>query len=253
MSEQVVATMDPGAWAWLVFWGYAGIVCAVGLIALSIGFGLWYFWVTPKSARNQTYAKRKGAAMMGLASDDGGIDLEFVYKLGSEGAAETKGKGKNKQHWSGFLPQTTTPIDSIQVGDGMDEALTLKIANYIRELSQKKLFLRDAKVAFWVGYKGKAILTNLLSLAGIAITEELMEKLPEKFKAVDITAIKRLFSNSWNESQINAQEEDKIREGRAEAKQFMSGKEWLWPIVILGFCFGAAAIFIVVAKMAGIV
>jgi len=116
----------------------------------------------------------------------------------------------------------------ITVSKDKDVTKTVATANFISMLANRRLLLRGTRVPVWFAYRGKAILSSLYGLAALQVLEGIskLKEFQVSFAAVDILAIKALFSEQWNESQLNAQETDAERVGELKAKRF-AGKESL--------------------------
>lgn len=212
---------------WVQIYGFWVLLLAlIAVVSMVFIYEKMEFF-TPKECNEIRKAARKKKPMALLANDEGLADLLHAPVAGPEGALETKGTGRTKEHYTGFLPRPLEiSKEDLEVADGKDKDKTFKVASYIAKLATKPLFLRSARVPLWVGYRGKAILASVYALASLEILEALVEKLKDDFQSIDVQAIKALFSAQWNESQINAQETDKERIGELKAKKF-AGKDSL--------------------------
>lgn len=221
------------------------VVAVAGCIAVAIAWFIYEYWLTPSESKDMRRASRKKRPLVALAGDDGYMDIKDAPISGSEGWLQTKEKGTTKEHYTGCLPRPRVFAESeINVGEKMDVKKTVAVANYISMLANRRLLLRGAKVPIWFAYSGKAVLASLYGLAALQMLEGLsqLKEFKSSFVTVDIVAIKALFSEQWNESQINAIEADKERKGELKAKRF-GGKE---NLIML---FAVMIIFIVVLIM----
>lgn len=238
----------------------AVIVAAIAIIscvALGAAWAIWEFWVTPKESKEIRTCKRKGSPLIVAALDNGLAELEHADFSGPEGILSTKERGKTKEHFTGALPRPKVFEESdIELTDEkFDIKKTVAIANLVSSLANKKLFLKGAKVPVWFAYKGKAILASIYGLACLQILDKLKDSsinaIKEALAPVDFLAIKSMFDQNWNQSQLNAQEADKQRIGELKARKFI-GKENL--TLIFGLLIGVivmAILFIVAAWFLG--
>lgn len=212
---------------------YSSFIDSLVMTAVLLGIALAAIiivWVvtkirTPRESNKITESSHAKRNLLCLAHDDGTLNIETAYKVGHEGAVETKPVGKDKKHWTGFLPRQSK-IESVRATPvldkegNIDEAATAEVqdntertAEYINKLNTRSLILPNARVKIWFAVKPKAILCSLEAIAAIQIAEEIKTKMGDKYP-VDILALKTMVTSaSWNESQINAQEEDKFHAG----------------------------------------
>lgn len=219
-----------------------GIIAAVGVAA---AWFIYEHWFTPLESKDMRRASRKKRPLLMLAGDDGYADIKDAPFSGAEGILKSKNEGRTKEHYTGALPRPQEFTDSdIDAGEGFDLTKTVAVANYVSMLANRRLLLRGAKVPIWFAYRGKAVLASLYGLAALQVVEGLsqVKELKEVFAAVDVVAIKSLFSAQWNESQINALEADAERVGELKAKRF-GGKD---NLIML---FAVMIIFVVVLIM----
>lgn len=207
------------------------VILAIVAILAAVGLGVAWFvfehWLTPKEAKQIRTATRKKTPLMMLGGDDGYADISHAAFSGPEGILQTKKQGKTEEHYTGALPRPRVfENDEINVAEDKDVGKTVAFANFVSALANRRLLLRGARVPIWFAYRGKAVLASLYGLAALQMVEKL-DKVPEfkdVFTSVDVVAIKSLFSEQWNESQINAQEADAERVGELKSKRF-GGKE----------------------------
>ena len=241
------------------------------LIYLATGLGivivvlLAVFFVkeyrTPKESKTIRGCSNNRHSINMIATDDGTFELLETWKTGPEGVVETKPEGKHKVHWTGFQPRPgkalavdVAPIKNLDgtVNEEKTEDTqkkTEQLAVYINTLMTRKTYLKGARIPVQFGVKGKGLLANISGIAGVQISEALAE-LFEEFH-VDITALKTMvISNSYNESQINALEEDKLRQGQLEQQRHKGGKadSWIPILIAAGIFFGGVAAVIAVVK-----
>jgi len=207
------------------------VVAAIVAVALGVSWFVYEHWLTPMESKALRTATRKKRPLMVLAGDDGYADIVDAPFSGPEGILQSKKKGRTSEHYTGALPRPREfEEDEIAVAEGKDIKKTVAVANYISMLANRRLLMRGARVPIWFAYRGKAVLASLYGLAALQILESIdklekdLPKLKEAFAPVDVVAIKSLFSEQWNESQINAQETDAERVGELKAKRF-GGKE----------------------------
>lgn len=206
-------------------------ICAIGL---GVSWFVYEHFFTPSDSKHIRRAFRKKRPLTFLGGDDGYLDIVDVPTAVPEGFVETSNYGGAKQKHLGALPRPIQfTADQIEVAKGKDVDKTVAVANFVSMLASRRLMLRGAKVPVWIAYRGKAILTSLYGLIALQIVEgladfakQLGDKFAEAWGAVDITAIKDLFSEQWEESQIQALAYEKERKGEAKAKRF-GGKESL--------------------------
>lgn len=222
-----------------VVWVYSSFLDTLILIAVLLGIGLiavvcvWGItkFRTPRESNKTTEASHAKRNLLLLAHDDGTCSFETSWKVGHEGSVETKPVGKQKKHWTGFLPRQSR-IQPVQVTpafkeDGsIDEDKTVEIqqrtqraAEYVNKLNTRSLLLPGARVKIWLAVKPKAILASLEAIAAVQILEEIKVGMGDAFP-IDVPALKTMVASaSWNESQINAQEEDKFHAGEISRAQ----------------------------------
>lgn len=252
-------------------------IAAVSILA-AIGVGVAWLvfekWFTPAESKYLRRAFRRKRPLIFLGGDDGYADFVDAPFSGSEGILQTRKEGRTQEHYTGALPRPKefdeTDIQLTDESDLIDEngqpkkdkdgkplksqynkTKTVAIANFISSLANRRLLLRGAKIPVWLAYRGKAILASLYGLAALDMLQAMSQakEFKEAFSAVDVVAIKALFAEQWNESQINAQETDAERKGFLNAKKF-AGKESLIMffvvmivLVVLVICLIAAAYF----------
>lgn len=218
------------------------VIFFIGMVAVLVTFFVYEHWLTPLEAKQIRTASRKKRALMMLGGDDGYADFESAFFSGPEGILQTKPKGATKEHYTGALPRPRVfSEDEIEVEGEFDVKKTVALANFVSMLANRRLLLRGAKVPIWFAYRGKAVLASLYGLACLQIIEGLSkaEEFKTAFSTIDVVAIKSLFSEQWNESQLNAQETDAERVGELKSKRF-AGKESLIMF------FGVAIILVIV-------
>ncbi len=262
-EEQVMEMIQPFITQYQIASAVA-VVAVIALVGVIIAWWGYEKYFTPLESHQIRQAFRKHFALMGLGGDDGYLDILAAPTSGPEGFLESKGVGITKEHYSGALPRakvftladykpSDSPIATVEDVEAKEgdkpkpEAVnkskysaqkTIAVANYISMLASRRLLLRGAKVPIWLAYRGKAIMTSLYGLAALQLVEALcnlvaesktnptLQTIADAFALVDILAIKDLFSQQWNESQLNAQEADKERKGELKARKF-AGKESL--------------------------
>lgn len=228
------------------------VVAVIAAVAIGACWFIYEHFFTPLESKALRRATRKKRPLMILGGDDGYADIHDAPFSGPEGILQTKKKGKTQEHYTGALPRPREFDESeIEVEDGKDIKKTVAVANYISMLANRRLLFRGARVPVWFAYRGKAIMASLYGLAALQIVEGLSkaENLKSVFAPVDIVALKSLFAEQWNESQLNAQEADAERIGELKAKRF-AGKETLIMVfavmivlVVLSIMLIAAAYF----------
>jgi hypothetical protein len=225
------------------------VIAVIVAVALGAIWFVWEHWLTPLESKDIRRAARKKRPLVLLGGDDGYADVKDAPFSGPEGILQTKKKGKTKEHWTGALPRPREfDQEDINVSDGKDIKATVAVANYISQLANRRLLLRGARVPIWVGYRGKAILASLYGLIALQLVEKLatLPELKETFGIVDIVAIKAMFVEQWNESQINAQEADAERIGELNAGRF-GGKDSLIMVFAIMIVLVVLAIILIAA------
>lgn len=191
-------------------------------------------WITPSDSKRIRTAARKKRPLEFIAGDDGYLDIMDAAQGIAEGVLETSKIGTINDSHIGALPR---PIEfsekDIEVSEGKDLKATVAMANFVSRQATRRLMLRGAKIPVWVGYRGKAILVSLYGLVALQLIDGLVQnakafgdKFEEAIGKIDIIAIKDLFGEQWEESQIHALAYEKERKGEAKAKRF-GGKESL--------------------------
>jgi hypothetical protein len=227
----------------------AVVIACVGFVAAIVVGVCWFVYekfMTPLESKALRSASRHKKALLLLGGDDGYGDFKVAKFSGHEGWQKTADEGREKNHYTGFLPRPRTfSVDEIKLSDEKyDKKKTTEVANFVSALASRRLLLRGAKVPLWVAYRGKAVLASLYGLAALDVIDKLAEspQFGSVFSLIDIVAIKSLFSEQWNESQINANETDMERAGELKSKKF-GGKDSL--IMFFGVMIGVIALAIV--------
>lgn len=207
------------------------LLAVIAAVAIVIAWVVYEKYFTPQESKDIRQAFRKKFPLCMLGGDDGFADFKPAAFSGPEGILETKSVGRTQEHYTGALPrpkQFKAEEINVDTTNKKDPEKTVAVANHISMLANRRLLLRGARVPVWFAYRGKAVLTSLYALVALQILEGLskMPELKDAFAVVDVVAIKALFSEQWNESQINAQESDKERKGELKSKKF-GGKESL--------------------------
>lgn len=228
------------------------VIALISAVALGVVFFVYEHWLTPLEAKQIRTASRKKRPLMMLGGDDGYADFRSAFFSGSEGVLQDKPQGRTKEHYTGVLPRPRVfAEEEIDVEEPFDKKKTVALANFVSMLANRRLLLRGAKVPIWFAYRGKAVLASLYGLACLQIIEGLSkaEEFKTAFSTIDVPAIKSLFSEQWNESQLNAQETDAERVGELKAKRF-GGKDNLIMLfavmiifVVMVICLLAVAYF----------
>lgn len=217
---------------------------AVGIVGLVAVCAMWFVyehWLTPQESKEFRKSARAKRPIIALAGDDGYCDFKEAPFSGPEGILQTKKVGRTQDHYTGALPRPREFEEKdIQLADAnADLKKTVAMANYISMLANRRLLLRGSKIPVWFAYRGKAVITSIYGLAALQILESLKEtkddalkKISEILTPIDLIAVKALFAEQWNESQINAQETDAEQKGFLRARKF-GGKESLILIFAL--------------------
>lgn len=221
----VNVTLDAGTFAWL----QVSIWVAVGLGIAVVGVFVYHLiceYRTPKESKDIRSASQKRKPGMLLVNDWGTAVFKFADRVGSEGYSTTKPEGRHKFHYTALHPRPGKVPENIEVSVNKDVDKTRALAEYINKLNTQKIHLEGARIPIWVGVPSKSILTSVLAIAGVQITEKisnnwktLMETDLDVFP-VDISAMKQMVvSSSYNESQINSIESDSEHIGEERAKK----------------------------------
>lgn len=230
------------------------LIAVFSTIAVAIAWVVYEKWFTPQESKDLRKAFRSKMPLCVLGGDDGYADMKSAAVSGPEGILETQSKGRTGEHYTGALPR---PVqfseddlkDDVDTGGGKDLAKTVAMANYISMLASRRLILRGARIPIWFAYRGKAVLTSMYGLVALQLLEgaSKIKEFKEAFAPIDINAIKALFSEQWNESQMNAQEADKERKGELKARKF-AGKDSL--IIFFAFMILLVVVIIILLVVA---
>jgi len=184
------------------------------LLGVIAAWVIWEKWLTPQESKEIRWASRKKIPLSFLAGDDGYGDFEPLPILGRQGYAATSKQREKK--WIGFFASSAEEVE--------EEDKSKKIGGLINKLAARKLYLRHAKIPIWFSYSGKAILTSLYALIGLELAKAIGDANPNPNPkvVVDLTAIKSLFPNAWDESQLEAQESDAEMTGVMMGRKFFS-------------------------------
>lgn len=206
-GQYVNVNLDLGTWTWLQMSFWVAAILIITVIAL-VAFMIWREHRTPlesKGIRESSNSRLAGAI---IAREDGTADYIVANGSGSQGHLETKPKGKWKFQYRAFYPRAGIVPEEIQVDEanGKDLDQTRAMAEYIINLNSRKLHLRGARTALWIGVESKAILMNIFAIAAIQqneVVEKLLNAMGEKFP-IDLYALKQMvFAGSYNASDIN--------------------------------------------------
>lgn len=229
-------------------------ISIMSTVAIAIAWFVYEKWFTPNESKNMRRAFRRKRPLVFLAGDDGYADFVDAPFSGSEGILQTSKQGRTQEHYTGALPRPREFDESdIQLSDQkenspsqFDKKKTVAMANFISSLANRRLLLRGAKIPVWLAYRGKAILASLYGLAALDLLTAMAQakEFKDAFAAVDVIAVKALFGEQWNESQINAQETDAERKGFLNAKKF-AGKESLIMFFVVMIVFIAVLICLI--------
>ena len=230
------------------------IVASIAAVGLAISWFVWEHWFTPAESKFIRAASRKKRPLEAVGGDDGYLDFVDAPFVVAEGVLESSKYGGIKETHIAALPRSRQfASDEIEVATGKDKDKTVAVANWISLLASRRLMLRGAKVPIWITYRGKAILTSLYGLIALQILDglaekakEFGEKFAEAFALIDVTAIKDLFNEQWEESQIHALAYTKERKGEAKARRF-GGKESLVLVFVLLIVVLVLAIILIAA------
>lgn len=254
--------LPPGAvWVYSSFIDTIVTILAISIIALIALVCVWGITVyrTPRESKKTTEASHSKRNLLFLAHDDGTMSVETAWRVGHEGAVETKPVGRLKKHWTGFLPRQSK-IEAVAVSPviaengTIDQAATAEVqdvterlAEYLNKLNTRSLLFPSARVKVWFAVKPKALLASLETIAGVQIAEAVKDAMGDAFP-VDIPALKTMVASaSWNESQINAQEEDKFQAGVISASR--SNEDFKKLCLYLAIPIMAIALLIIGAKL----
>jgi len=202
----------------------------VAFILTIIIWAVDYIWFTPKESKIIKKATRKKKPLLDIGFDNGQTEYKIAKKIGDEGYIETE------DGWIGFLPR---PIGS---SGNPGEDTNPKVNQLLTRVS----FLKNAKIPIIRGYSGKAVLTNIKTLAALEHTplaeSKKRLKLPWKLGAVnifwpaDLRTIKKVFPKSWNQAQIRASEVKSELAGMLKGKKYfgMEGmKYFVLPAMLI--------------------
>lgn len=235
------------------------ILFGIAAGGLSVAWLVWEKWLTPKDSKEIRTASRKKRPLEFIAGDDGYLDIVFAKSGIAEGVLETSKIGTIDDSHIGALPR---PIEfteeQITVAKDKDLKATVAMANYVSRQASRRLMLRGSKLPVWVGYRGKAILVSIYGLIALQFLDGLVEnakEFGEQFVAavakIDIIAIKDLFGEQWEESQIHALAYEKERKGEAKAKRFGGKENLIMLFAVMIFLVVLVIILIVAAYYLG--
>jgi hypothetical protein len=238
---------------------------ALGIV-IALVFALWGIqsWRTPRESKEIRNASNAKKTLNIIATSEGKFKFRWTEKTGHEGSAMTKPEGKDKKHWTGFLARpgktANIAVSSLMAPEGAtveevlkanEEAKNLQskteaMAQFLNAQITRKSYLEGARIPVQFAVEDKALIASIFGIAGIQVTEAMLEAFPDI--PIDMNALKRMVvSNSWNESQINAQEEDMKEQGRLEAKRKSGLKEsWIPWLIGGGIFFGGLAALVAV-------
>ncbi len=189
---------DPFTWMWLTTWSILGILITFVLI----GVLAWYIYDTkvrtPLEAQKIKEAHLNKKPLEIVEHDSGYIEFLVGARTGPEGVVSTKPVGKYEKHWTGFFARESTSGKEMNVPDNATDkqkteaATTNALSEMLGDATRQRRILKGAKIPVNFGYSGKAVLTNLTSLAMLKIIDDLAKLQPDQMVYVNIGALKAL-------------------------------------------------------------
>lgn len=271
-AAQPSGTLIPDSDLW--YWLMSAVGFPVLAIAIAAVIGAWLIWervITPAEARAIRSAKRRKNPILFLFNDAGQGWFEPVKRLSSSGAASTSKKSSKRDRYLGYFARKTEATFEEPKGDNVPEIVADNLANYVDSLETAKIYLKDSKIPINVAYRGKALITSFMGLAGVEYAKKLSladggeatevcsycggknSFGTRVIKALDVPFINitRFFKNisqltAWDESEQLANETDRYFEGMEEEKKKATKNPLLMILLAMGFCFGMAVLLVVV-------
>lgn len=213
-----------------IFW--MGIFAPIGIIVILLAWVIWWLKLTPKQVKRLRYCLTKKIPPLATAFDDGHCEILPATEVMPEGIIKSK-IGKNPE----LIFALPRPYDN---GKENTEPNPLNVL-----LTRR--FTMDG-VPFFVGYVGKAVLTNIKTLANLEHAGietlgnpggserklEINGKEHSVFFPVDMRTLKTAISKSWNQAQIRALEVKAELSGMLRGKKYFGGaiKQWM-PFFII--------------------
>ncbi len=216
------------------------------LVIVLIIWGVDSFVLTPKESKIIKKAARKKRPVIAAAFDNRQCELKVAKELGDEGYIRTE------DGWMGFLGR------GIAEGNPKPDKETEEASPLITRV----FMLPHAKVPFLVGYAGKAILTNPHALAVMEHAQKKRHKIKLPFEIrgkqllanvfwpVNLTAIKKVFSKSWNQSQLRALEKSSELTGMFKGKKYFGQEGWRTTIMAVSIILALGIILVLVMVLA---
>lgn len=246
---------DPFTWLWLTLWSLAGPISAF----LFAGLLIWYLYDTgyrtPLESKRIKECSLKKKPLQILEYDAGYLEFKVGSKMGPEGSVHTKNEGRSKRHWTGFFARPSQqrrsmPIYTDSKDEEIKEAVTTNtLAKELGDSSVERRYLKGAKIPVSVGYAGKGILTSIKSIAFLKTCEVLHKIDSTAATYINMGALKTLFGENWNESQIEANETDAGLEGELRAKKMGTHGDLIMMLIAGGIFFGGVAAVIAVISI----
>lgn len=243
-------------------------VLAIVLVAVVAGWVIWERVITPSEAREIRNAKRKKQPLGFCFNDAGQGWFERFKRISSSGAASTTTKVNDRKGFLGYFARKSEP--TFEKPENAD-VVADNLANYVDSLQTTKIYLKDSKIPINVIYRGKALITSFLALAGIELAQKMAltdggivteacpycgqnKQVNRVIDRIELTVINitRFFKNisqlkAWDESEQEANQTDHFYLGIREEQKKATKNPLLMLLLALGFCFGMAVLLVVVA------
>lgn len=193
----------------------------LGVPTIIIVWLIWEFWITPKSARTLRKAKMKKRIPIIVEYDSGRIEIKLEKESTPEGGIKTE------DGWTGFFPRLQ--VESSNPGQEFGA---------VQNLVTKKTFLADCGVPVAFAYAGKAVLSNLQTLANLTYAPDKdkdsagkdskvqeievgTKKYARVLWLVNLRILKMFFPKCWNIAQVRAMERQSEDIGFKRAQKFL--------------------------------
>jgi hypothetical protein len=243
---------DPFTWTWLTLMSIVGPILGFAFI----GMLSWHLYDqkvrTPVESQIVKECSLKKYPLEILEGDSGYIEFKAGVRMGPQGEISTKKEGRNQTEWTGFLPRPTSNHKSLVAPPDADEdvkkevAATNELATQLSNATIERRILRGAKVPVSLGYKGKAILTNIKSIAILKTISTLIKIEEDAAIYINMGALKALFGENWNTAQISALKVDRETIGYLRARKLGGKESWMMALIAIGIFFGGLAALVAV-------
>jgi hypothetical protein len=176
--------------------------------------------LTTEDAKTLREASNAKATAVLVAYDDGSHELQYVKQRFSEGAIKT-----NKGLIFALMRPNEDLSQKLYDEHGKEVTVTSEVKKTIQKITSTKAFLRKSRIPLLVAYAGKAVAITIEALSSI--------QNPNPLSEVEVTQLKTLFPELWDQSSIQGIELTSEWAGMKEGKKFFGMENMKYMIIAL--------------------